>query len=131
MGQQIRMREFPIPPAVLAVCLPSLAEDAGGKDVSVCLAGSAREAFELLRVLRFDLVLVGRNLPDHSLWRFIREVQSVWPWQRWALVASCISEREEREARMLGVAQIIGAVPRGRDLWALGAAPARRGQRVE
>src|SRR5687768_11885674 len=128
-GAQILMGDFQIPPAVLAVCLPALAEDDAGDGISLCHAGSGREALELLRVLRFDLVLVGRDLPDGPLWCFVREVQSVWPWQRWALVAPRLSEREEREARMLGVAQIVEAVPEGPDLRAMGCAAGGRGQR--
>ena len=74
-------------------------------------ADSARGAIELLRMLRFDLVVTSDRLPDMPVWQFVSRIRAVWPWQKWALVSSRLTEQDEITARTLGVMQIIeGAV---------------------
>ena len=75
------------------------------------VANSARGAIELMRMLRFDLVLTSDRLPDMPVWQFVRRFRTAWPWQKWALVSSHLTEQDEIAARTLGVMQIIeGAV---------------------
>ena len=72
-------------------------------------ADSARAAIELLRMLRFDLVVTSDRLPDMPVWQFVKRIRAAWPWQKWALVSSRLTEQDEIAARTLGVMQIIEA----------------------
>jgi DNA-binding response OmpR family regulator len=97
------------PSSVLAV---GLRDGNLGPGISACtVADDARSAIELLRMLRFDLVLAADRLPDMPAFQFIRRLRTAWPWQKWALVSSRLSIADEITARTLGVMQIIeGAV---------------------
>lgn len=67
-------------------------------------ARSSRQAIELLRVMRVDLVVSGASLPDTSPWLFAQKLKQGWPWQKWVLVSSgALSARDELTARTLGV----------------------------
>jgi DNA-binding response OmpR family regulator len=70
-------------------------------------ADSARSAIELMRMLRFDLVVTADQLPDMPVWQFVQRVRAVWPWQKWALASSTIDQRDEITARTLGVLCIL------------------------
>jgi DNA-binding response OmpR family regulator len=71
------------------------------------VAPTARSAVELLRMLRFDLVVASDHLPDMPVFQFIKRMRAAWPWQKWALVSSRLSIQDEITARTLGVMQII------------------------
>jgi CheY-like chemotaxis protein len=86
--------------SVLAVGLRDADRHAAG-DCTV--ADSARSAIELLRMLRFDLVLTADHLPDMPVWQFVSRMRAAWPWQKWALVSSHLTEFDEVTARTLGV----------------------------
>ena len=74
-------------------------------------ADSARSAIELLRMLRFDLVITADRLPDMPVFQFVKRMRAGWPWQKWALVSSRLTNQDEITARTLGVMRIIeGAV---------------------
>ncbi len=90
--------------SVLAVGLRDADRHAAG-DCTV--ADSARSAIELLRMLRFDLVLTADHLPDMPVWQFVSRMRAAWPWQKWALVSSHLTDFDEVTARTLGVMQII------------------------
>lgn len=70
-------------------------------------ADSARAAIELLRMLRFDLVVTADQLPDMPVWQFVKRMRAVWPWQKWALASSSLNPRDEIVARTLGVMCIL------------------------
>jgi DNA-binding response OmpR family regulator len=70
-------------------------------------ADSARSAIELLRMLRFDLVVTADRLPDMPVWKFVQRVRAVWPWQKWALASNTLDQRDEITARTLGVMSIL------------------------
>jgi DNA-binding response OmpR family regulator len=74
---------------------------------------AGRSAFELLRVLRFDVVAVGLQMPDTTPWEFARRMKALWPWQKWAIVADGVTDDEEQMARTLGAV----AVLEGPDAW--------------
>jgi len=57
-------------------------------EFAVSLASSGGQAIELMKVLRFDLLLVSPTLPDMTVWRFAETVRQFWPWQRWMLVTN-------------------------------------------
>ncbi len=106
-------------PGVLAVGarLANLARakvaDAVDLKAQVAEVDAGRRGFELLRVLRFDVVAVGLQLPDMTPWEFSKRMKVLWPWQKWALVADVVEPEEEVMARTLGAV----AVLEGPDAW--------------
>jgi len=95
--------------SVLAVGLPP--SDLSDAPPACTVADSARGAIELLRILRFDLVVTSDRLSDMPVWQFVKRIRSAWPWQKWALISKQLTEHDEITARTLGVMQIIeGAV---------------------
>ena len=69
----------------------------------------------MLRMLSFDLVIVGMRIPDISTWDFVRRVRTGWAWQKWALVGGgiggMITDDQERSARMFGSIRIYDVMP--------------------
>lgn len=95
--------------SLLAVGLPDTPTATQQYDLRV--ADSGRQALAMLRLMYFDLLLVGDQVPDMSVWSLIRTIRMCWPQQRWALVASHITPREEIVARSLGALMVIESVP--------------------
>jgi DNA-binding response OmpR family regulator len=85
---------------VLGVALDDVPEQVGS--AAFTSARSARQAIEMLRLLRFDLVVVGLRTPDMSAWQFVQRMRAGWPGQKWALVAGTLRTSEELNARTLG-----------------------------
>jgi len=82
-----------------ADAMPQNEEFAG----EVMTADTGRRAIELLRMLKFDLVVISHPLPDMPAWNLNQRIRMTMPWQKWALVGSEISQRDELMARSLGV----------------------------
>jgi DNA-binding response OmpR family regulator len=78
-------------------------------DASFFHAESGAKALELMRVLRFDLLVTGDSLPDMTVNQLVRRVRAAWPWQKWALVANDISPQDEIAARSLGAMAVFDA----------------------
>lgn len=74
-------------------------------------ADSGKKALELLRMLRFDLLVTGDRLPDMPVGHLIRRVRAAWPWQKWAMVGARISTQDEIVARTLGAVAVFDAPP--------------------
>lgn len=75
---------------------------------------SGSGAFELLRVLRFDLVAVGPGVNDMTPGAFARRLQAGRPWQKWVLVADeSLAAEDEATARALGAIAVLD----GPDAW--------------
>lgn len=113
------------PISVLGVCVdePDPASPTDGPGLDVCLVGSGRRAVEMLRLLSFDLILVGLRLPDVGVWDFVRRVRTGWSWQKWILVAGPLgplTDEQETSARMLGAMAVYDDVPTGDQLAAIG-----------
>ncbi len=72
-------------------------------------AESGTKALELMRVLRFDLMVTGDALPDMTVSQLVRRVRAAWPWQKWALVAHSISPADEIGARSMGAMAVLDA----------------------
>jgi CheY-like chemotaxis protein len=106
---------------VLGVCVeePPSVEQAVGLDF--CSVRSGRRAIDMLRILSFDLTLVGMTIPDITTWDFIRRMRTGWAWQKWALVASQITEQQEITARTFGSIRIFEVMPTGEELLRMGA----------
>lgn len=75
---------------------------------------SGKQAFDLLRVLKFDLVAVGPGVNDMDSTQFAQRLHAARPWQRWALVADQdLSVEDESMARALGAIAVLD----GPDAW--------------
>lgn len=93
-------------------------------------ANAARSAMEMLRMVDFDLLLVGPDLADGSIWDFVRRARMARPRQRWAMVGSNITEQDEIAARTLGVTCIFDSAPSSDDLLEAAAGPSYSGRSV-
>jgi hypothetical protein len=107
-------------PAVLAVGLPqsnhdcdtaSATAEAWDDRIDLSIAPTAAEALELLKVVRFELLLVGSAIPDMSRRDFAATVRRFWPWQRWALIDVDATESDVREAGGLGAIGVLDCLP--------------------
>jgi len=92
--------------SILAVCVDESTATVVSDGESFLTASSARQAIDLLRMLKFDLLITGTPLPDMPVFSFISKIKAAWPWQKWALVASDLSPQDEVIARTLGVIRI-------------------------
>jgi DNA-binding response OmpR family regulator len=79
--------------------------------VSFFRADSGKKALELLRMLRFDLLVTGDRLPDMPVTHLIRRVRIAWPWQKWAMVGAALTTEDEIAARTLGAMAVFDAPP--------------------
>ncbi len=105
--------------AVLGVCVEEPAMVGRVEGMNFCTVKSGRRAIDMLRMLSFDMVLVGMRIPDISSWDFVRRVRTGWPWQKWALVGGAISEQQEITARMFGATKIYDVMPSSDELFEL------------
>jgi DNA-binding response OmpR family regulator len=96
---------------VLGLCVDEPAMVGRTEGLDFCTVRSGRRAIDMLRMLSFDLVIVGMRIPDISTWDFVRRVRTGWAWQKWALVGSAITEQQEITARMFGSVKIYDVMP--------------------
>ena len=96
---------------VLGLCVeePTMVGRTEGLDF--CSVRSGRRAIDMLRMLSFDLVIVGMRIPDISTWDFVRRVRTGWAWQKWALVGGMLTEQQEITAHMFGSVKIYDVMP--------------------
>lgn len=106
---------------VLGVCVdePSQVEQAVGLDY--CTVRSGRRAIDMLRILSFDVTLVGTRIPDINCWDLIRRIRAGWAWQKWALVASDLTQEQEITARSFGSVKIFDSMPAADEILQLAA----------
>ena len=96
---------------VLGVCVDEPAMVGRTEGLDFCTVRSGRRAVDMLRMLSFDLVVVGMRIPDISTWDFVRRVRTGWAWQKWSLVGGAITEQQEITARMFGAVKIYDVMP--------------------
>ena len=96
---------------VLGLCVEEPAMVGRTEGLDFCSVRSGRRAIDMLRMLSFDLVIVGMRIPDISTWDFVRRVRTGWAWQKWALVGGAITEQQEITARMFGSVKIYDVMP--------------------
>jgi hypothetical protein len=97
--------------SVLGICVTPSSFVGRSEAVDYRGVQSARRAIDMLRLVRFDFLLVNIKLPDISVWNFMRHVKTAWPQQKWALVGGPISAEQEVAARMLEVSAFMDAPP--------------------
>ncbi len=90
-------------PTVLAVCTRNYQFESQG----FLWTERGSQALEWLRVLRVDLLLVGSDILDMSPWQFVIRVRNAWPWHKWALLGTGITDDDEALARQLGACRIL------------------------
>lgn len=114
------MDDFESTPSILAVGakLANLQRAKLTHDVDlqtqVVEVDSGRQAFDLLRVLKFDLVAVGPGVNDMTPGQFAQRLHAARPWQKWAMVADeFLPAEDEVMARSFGALAVLD----GPDAW--------------
>ena len=79
--------------------------------LDVYTASTLREAIATIRLVCFDLILVGLDDPKLDVWELMHRVLAAWPHQRWILAAQEITNEEEVHARSLGALMVLNDVP--------------------
>jgi hypothetical protein len=79
------------------------------------VANTMRQAMATIRLINFDLVLVGLEDPELDVWELMRRVLTAWPRQRWILASSLVTPQVEVRARSLGALMVLGVLPD--ELW--------------
>ena len=119
---------------VLGVCVEEPAMVGRTERLDFCSVRSGRRAIDMMRMLSFDLVLVGMRLPDAGTWDFVRRVRAGWSWQKWALVGGgiggLITDDQERSARMFGSVRIYDVMPSSDEVLELASALRERAARA-
>jgi CheY-like chemotaxis protein len=95
-------------PGISALCVALIEEPPIG--VHLTSVDTGAKAIELLRILRFDLVLLSASVPDMSPWQLAAQIRRFWPWQRWALVAPEAADADIRRAGELGAVAVLDHV---------------------
>ena len=97
--------------AILGLCVEDPAQVGRVEGLNYVAVRSGRRAIDMMRMLSFDVVLVGMRIPDVSTWDFVRRMRTAWSWQKWCLVSGAISEQQEITARMFGSVKIYDVMP--------------------
>jgi len=102
--------------AVLGICVdaPVIAGAAG--ELNYHAVQNGRRAIDMLRMVSFDMVLIGTRIPDLSVWELLRHLKAAFPNQKWALVGGPISEQQEIKARMFGCTTLFDTTPSSGEL---------------
>jgi len=111
---------------LLTVGLPEPLAPASHIDATEAATG--RQAIAALRMMRFDLLLVGHQMSDMDVWSLMGRVRMGWPSQPWALVSERDGAAEEVRARALGALCVFNRTPESDELTLL--SDALRARRV-
>jgi len=103
--------------SILAVCVDENTANEISGGAGFLTATSGRQAIDLLRMLKFDLLITGTQLPDMNVFGFVSRVKTAWPWQKWAMVARHLNPQDEVVARTLGVVRIFDEEIESEDLF--------------
>jgi len=99
----------PVQPTLLAIGIDGLPKSSA--TIDVYSASTVREVMSTMRLIGFDLVVVGLDDPHLDVWEAMHRVLTAWPHQRWMLASSQVTQEEEILARTLGAAVVLDAVP--------------------
>ncbi|MGD0390473.1 MAG: hypothetical protein ABSC42_16130 [Tepidisphaeraceae bacterium] len=102
--------------AVLGVCVDPPATTGPAKELNYHAAHNGRRAIDMLRMISFDMVLVGLKMPDMAAWDFLRHLKTAFPSQKWALIGGPITEKQEVTARMFGCTTLFETTPSDKEL---------------
>lgn len=99
-------------PTLLAIGIDGLPRSSSAIDVYT--ASTTGEVMSTMRLIAFDLVVVGLDSPHFDVWEAMQRVLTAWPRQRWMLVSSQVTQEEEILARSLGALMVLDDVPEER-----------------
>jgi DNA-binding NarL/FixJ family response regulator len=99
------------PVAVMAVCPGESFKIPKTFEACFWQVESGQEAFEIMRVVSVDLLLVSMDLPDIDVWQFVRKVKIRNSHAKWVLLSDQLDSRQEIQARTLGVVRIFYTTP--------------------
>jgi DNA-binding NarL/FixJ family response regulator len=105
--------------AVLGICIDPPTASGRTDELNYHAAPNGRRAIDMLRMVSFDVVLVGLKLPDMSAWDFLTHLKTAFPNQKWALVGGPVTEQQEVKARMFGCLTMFENTPTGGELLSL------------
>ena len=105
--------------AVLGICIDPPAAAGPSGELNYHAAQNGRRAIDMLRMVSFDVVLVGLKLPDMSAWDLLSHLKTAFPHQKWALVGGPVTEQQEVKARMFGCMTLFENTPSGTELLSL------------
>ncbi|MEX0936908.1 MAG: hypothetical protein WDZ59_03535 [Pirellulales bacterium] len=80
-------------------------------ELDVYAASTIREAVATIRLLRFDLLVVGLDDVSLDAWELVHRVRTRWPYQRWIMASSKLGVNEEIQARCMGALLVLHEVP--------------------
>lgn len=89
-------------------------------------ATSGGRALELMKLLRFDLVVLSPGVNDVSIPLLIRQMRVIAPWQKWVLVGPGITDPMELASRCNGVLAVIDELSDWSELESLALTVGRR-----
>jgi CheY-like chemotaxis protein len=102
--------------AVLGICVDAPPNTGPAEEMNYHAVHNGRRAIDMLRMVSFDIVLVGLKLPDMAVWDFLRHLKAGFPNQKWAMVGGPISTKQEVQARIFGCTTLFDATPSGAEL---------------
>ncbi len=85
------------------------------------VACTAADSLDPLRVLQFDLVVLFGSCREETTRDLIRDIHRFWPWQKWILVGSSLTEDDQRRAYAMGAAGVFLSLPEAVHLMRSGA----------
>jgi DNA-binding NtrC family response regulator len=105
--------------AVLGICIEAPVPTERADELNYHAVQNGRRAIDMLRMVSFDMVLVGLRIPDISTWEFLRHMKTAFPNQKWALVGGPVTEQQEVKARTFGCSTLFETTPTGTELMQL------------
>lgn len=96
-------------PTLLAIGVAGMSGQTSKLDIYT--ATTIREAIATMRLIYFDLLLVGLDDPTLDVAELMHRVLTVRPHQRWVLMAQQFSTNEEVQARSLGALMVLHGIP--------------------
>lgn len=96
-------------PEVPAPCILSVGHEPppDSPRASYVFAPTGGRALELMKLLRFDLIVATPGGIDLSVPILVRQMRAISPWQKWALVGPDISDQDELAARCNGALAVL------------------------
>jgi DNA-binding NtrC family response regulator len=104
---------------VLGVCVDEALIVEGYNPVAFYAAYDARSAVEMMRQMRFDLLLVSSRLPDMAPLAMVQQARMMRIRPNWAMVGGPLSEQQKNMAMAHGAVGFFDISPTTRELVSL------------
>ncbi len=101
--------QHPIQPTLLLIGVTELPTPTSTLDLYA--GNTIRETMATLRLINFDLLLVGLENQDLDVWNLMSRVLSAWPSQKWIFAGEGVTPRDEVQARSLGALMVLNQIP--------------------